>query len=109
MSQIIGRATSFSEVINNNILEENYFSFLTFCRANIQNIQISFVFHNSIVFPEPERVFYEDQMATRECRLNEEVDLHYQAEMEAQYTSEVEFQEKYGHEMSVMGSKDVFR
>ena len=39
--------------------------------------------------PKAEKIFHEDQMTTRECRMSEGMDLEYEQEMKVQQSAEL--------------------
>ena len=69
---------------------KNYFTLVIICKK----------------FLTQEKIFHEDQMTKCECRLSEEIDLEYEAEMKAQHSAEPESQQEE-HEIYVaMGIED---
>ena len=52
-----------------------------------------------------EKIFYEDQMTTCECRLSEEINLDYEAEVKTQHSAELESQQEEHENYVAMGSE----
>ena len=57
-------------------------------------------------FVKQKKIFYEDQMTTCECRLGEEINLEYEAEVKTQHSAELESQQEEHENYVAMGSED---